>query len=53
MTTLQLLKLPGVTSKNVYALLNKAEGMAEIMEYSSEELGDMLGSAGQGGNSIA
>ena len=32
----------------MYALLNKAEGMAELMEYSCEELGDMLGSAGQG-----
>ena len=43
-----LLKLPGVTSKNVYALLNKAEGKEDLMGFSSDELGDLLGSAAQG-----
>ena len=32
----------------MYALLNKAEGMEELMRFSSDELGEALGSAAQG-----
>jgi DNA excision repair protein ERCC-4 len=43
-----LLKLPGITSKNVYAILNKVGGLVDLMGFSAEELGDILGSSGNG-----
>ena len=37
-----LLKLPGVTSKNVYGLLNKVGGMDDLLEFSADDLGELL-----------
>lgn len=37
-------KLPGVNSKNLFALLNRVESLVDLMGYSVEELADILGS---------
>eukprot|EP00095_Tigriopus_kingsejongensis_P010571 snap_masked-scaffold1137_size60140-processed-gene-0.6 protein:Tk10571 transcript:snap_masked-scaffold1137_size60140-processed-gene-0.6-mRNA-1 annotation:"dna repair endonuclease xpf" len=39
-----VVKLPGVTSKNVYAILNRLDNLAELMNATQEELADILGS---------
>ena len=36
-------KLPGVTSKNVYTILNRVEDLPELLELSEEGLSDILG----------
>eukprot|EP00092_Neocalanus_flemingeri_P022527 GFUD01024429.1.p1 GENE.GFUD01024429.1~~GFUD01024429.1.p1 ORF type:complete len:846 (-),score=291.30 GFUD01024429.1:125-2662(-) len=37
-------KLPGINSKNIYAILNKAENLLDLMDLSEETLEDILGS---------
>ena len=36
-------KLPGVTSRNVYAILNKVNSMGELLALSAEDLTDIVG----------
>ena len=36
-------KLPGVTSRNVYAILNKVNSMGELLALSAEDLADIVG----------
>ena len=38
-------KLPGVTSKNMYSILNRVNSLTELLTCSQEELGDIMGSA--------
>jgi len=37
-------KLPGINSKNIYAVLNKAENLLDLLDLSEDTLGDILGS---------
>jgi len=37
-------KLPGINSKNIFALLNKAENLLDLLDLSEETLADILGS---------
>lgn len=37
-------KLPGITSNNVFAILNRVENLADLMNYSQDELTAILGS---------
>ena len=39
-----VMKLPGVTSKNVFGILNRAENLADLLNFSQDELSEMLGS---------
>ena len=41
-------KLPGVTSKNIFAILNKTDNLAELLELGEERLAELLGSAQHG-----
>ena len=41
-------KLPGINSKNIFAVLNKAENLLDLMDLSEETLGDILGSKQNG-----
>ena len=38
-----LTKLPGVTTKNVFALMNRVEDMEDLLNRSLEDLTDILG----------
>ena len=40
-----LLKMPGVNSKNVFAIMNHVESLAELVTFSLEQLTQILGSA--------
>ena len=37
-------KLPGINSKNIYAVLNRAENLLDLLDLSEDTLGDILGS---------
>lgn len=37
-------KLPGINSKNIYAILNKTENLIDLLDMSEETLGEILGS---------
>ena len=37
-----VLKLPGITSKNVYSLLNKVDSLAELVTLTAEQLEEVL-----------
>lgn len=37
-------KLPGINSKNIFAVLNKAENLLDLLDLSEETLGEILGS---------
>ena len=39
-----LSKLPGINSKNIYAILNKADNLAELLDMSEDTLAEVLGS---------
>jgi len=39
-----VLKLPGINSKNIYAVLNKAENLLDLLDLSEDTLGEILGS---------
>ena len=39
-----VIKLPGVTSKNVYSILNRVNSLGELLACSQADLVDMLGS---------
>ncbi|KAK2724976.1 hypothetical protein QYM36_001432 [Artemia franciscana] len=43
-----LLKLPGVTHKNVFALLNNVKNLAELCSLSQEEISELLKNSFQG-----
>ena len=43
-----VIKLPGVTSKNIYGLLNRIENLPDLMAKEREELAEILGSSVQG-----
>ena len=36
-------KLPGVTSRNVYAILNRVESMTQLLAMSVDDLSEMVG----------
>ncbi|XP_064088555.1 DNA repair endonuclease XPF-like [Macrobrachium nipponense] len=40
-------KLPGVTTKNIYSLLNKVSSLSELLVLSKEELDSILGNSSQ------
>jgi DNA excision repair protein ERCC-4 len=40
-----LSKLPGVTTKNVFALMNRLEDMSDLLDQSLEDLTEILGHA--------
>jgi len=37
-------KLPGINSKNIYAILNKTDNLIDLLDMSEETLGEILGS---------
>ena len=39
-----LSKLPGITTKNIYAILHKVNSLLELLTLSTEDLEDILGS---------
>ena len=39
-----LLKMPGITSKNVYAIMDQVTDLAELVTLSQERLAEILGS---------
>jgi DNA excision repair protein ERCC-4 len=41
-----LSKLPGVTTKNIFALMNRLENMSDLLEQSLEDLTEILGHSG-------
>ena len=41
-------KLPGINSKNIYALLNKANSLLDLLDMNEDTLGDILGSRQNG-----
>ena len=41
-------KLPGITSKNIFSVLNRIENLADLMNFSREELADIVGSKENG-----
>ena len=41
-------KLPGVNSKNIYAILNQVDRLQDLLELSQEKLSDILGSKQNG-----
>lgn len=41
-------KLPGINSKNIYAVLNKAENLIDLLDLSEDTLGEILGSKQNG-----
>ena len=40
-----LLKMPGVNSKNIFAIMNRVESLAELVTLTLEQLTEILGSA--------
>ncbi|XP_023330558.1 DNA repair endonuclease XPF isoform X2 [Eurytemora carolleeae] len=43
-----LSKLPGISSKNIYAIMNHCENLLDLLEISEEELSNILGSQNSG-----
>ena len=41
-----LSKLPGVTTKNIFALMNRLENMQDLLDQSLEDLTEILGHSG-------
>ena len=41
-------KLPGINSKNIYALLNKADSLLDLLDMNEDTLGEILGSRQNG-----
>ena len=41
-------KLPGITTKNIYSVLNKVSDLSELLLLSKEELVNILGNSSQG-----
>ncbi len=41
---MMLLKMPGVTSKNVFSIMNAVEDLSELVSLSEERLAEILGS---------
>ena len=39
-----LAKLPGINSKNIYAILNQADNLLDLLELSEENISEILGS---------
>ena len=41
-------KLPGINSKNIYAILNKADSLMDLLAMNEDTLGEILGSRQNG-----
>lgn len=41
-------KLPGITTKNIYGILNRAENLADLLNFSRDELSEILESSHHG-----